>query len=251
MDRAEAIAERDPGEGSVHRKDYFTRPLTRLSLGFASGLSRPLPTRACHPPGEREGEPASRERQHQTHRRRRPGRGRPLRRARRRGRSAREKPRRHHHPDRQGPRGRRRRQHPLDAVLHAHGRGRPRRAELRARHAGGDAVQGRRGLFRHARRAGARHHAVDRRPRRAVPPAGLLSRQGPAAHPAGRRRRDHPSRADPRRARGRRDVPLRLRGARRCRRETARSPACGSIWRDAARRRRRSWPAAASRPTPR
>ena len=32
-------------------------------------------------------------------------------------------------------------------------------------------------------------------PRRAVPPAGLLSRQGSAAHPAGRRRRDHPPRA--------------------------------------------------------
>ena len=53
---------------------------------------------------------------------------------------------------------------------------------------------------------------MDRRPRRAVPPAGLLSRQGPAAHPAGRRRRDHPPRADPRRARGRRRLPLFLRG---------------------------------------
>ncbi len=117
-----------------------------------------------------------------------------------------------HHAHRQGPRSRRRRQHPLDAVLHAHGRGRSRRAVVRPRHAGGDQIPGRRGLFRHARRAGPRHGAMDRRPRRAVPSAGLLSRQGPAAHPAGRRRRDHPPRADPRRARRRRRVPPFLRG---------------------------------------
>ena len=88
--------------------------------------------------------------------------------------------------------------------------------------------------------ARARHGEMDRRPRRAVPPAGLLSGERPAAHPAGRRRRDHPPRADPRRARGRRRLPLRLR--RRCAdhrewRDRRRAP---RHRRDAARRCRRA-----------
>ena len=93
---------------------------------------------------------------------------------------------RRRHPHRQGLRRRGRRQHPLDAGLHAHGRARPRRDRLRARHAGGDAAPGRRGLLRAARTRGARDRAMDRVARRRIPPADLLSRQGAAAHPAGR-----------------------------------------------------------------
>ncbi len=65
-------------------------------------------------------------------------------------------------------------------------------------------------------------HGVD------VPPADLLSRQGPAAHPAGRRRRIdlHASSRAPRSDGGRR-VPLRLRCARRWSARAARSAACG------------------------
>ena len=106
---------------------------------------------------------------------------------------ARAGPARRRHADRQGLRGRGRRQHPLDAGLYAHGGTRPGRAELRARHAGGDAVPGRRELLRAPRPRCARDGAMDRRARRRVPPADLLSRQGPAAHPAGRRRRDRSS----------------------------------------------------------
>jgi tricarballylate dehydrogenase len=45
------------------------------------------------------------------------------------------------------PGTRRRRQHPLDTVLYADGVGRSRRAVIRPRHAGGDAVPGRRRLL--------------------------------------------------------------------------------------------------------
>ena len=100
-------------------------------------------------------------------------------------------------------RGRSRRQYPLDAGLYADGGARSRRGRLRARHARRHRLSGRRDLLRAARRRRACDHRVDREPRRRVPPADLLSRQGPAAHPAGRRRRGDPSRADAGRGRSR------------------------------------------------
>ena len=128
--------------------------------------------------------------------------------------------------DRQGLRGRGRRQHPLDARLHAHGGTRPGRAELRARHAGGDAVPGRRDLLRAACPRGAGDGAWIAGARRRVPPADLLSRQGPAAHPAGRRRRVDLPRAHARRAGRGRYVPPRLRVRRGSSARVARSAAC-------------------------
>ena len=93
--------------------------------------------------------------------------------------------------------------------------------------------------------------AMDRRARRAVPSAGLLSGEGPAAHPARRRRRDHPSRVDPRRARGRRRVPLRLRGRGADRRTRRGRRRAGSPPARRCQPTPSSSPAAASRPTPR
>ena len=203
----------DDGTAAQHAR--FTSPLVgegRRATASAVGWSLPLAithpaaslSLSVDPPPPAEGQRVAgvhRERKTKTHRRHRPGRRRPVRGAGRGRSGAREDLAAADHPDRQGAGGRRRRQHPLDAVLHADGVGRPRRAVVRARHAGGDAASRATRTISPRSRARARHGAMDRRARRAVPPAGLLSGEGPAAHPAGRRRRDDPPRADPRRAR--------------------------------------------------
>ena len=163
------------------------------------------------------------------HRRHRPGRRRPVRGAGRGRRGAREKHRRADHADRQGRRSRRRRQHPLDAVLHAHGR----RSTASSRRS--STTCWRRRTSR-ATRTTSRRSPRTRPPRcngspaHGVPfhqPVYYLAKGPPRIQPVGGGETIHRELT-----RAARDagvvVPLRLRRRRAGRRATARSPACGS-----------------------
>ena len=133
------------------------------------------------------------------------------------------------HADRQGRSVAGGRQHALVAVEHADGGARSGRVGLRARHAGGDGVSRRRGLFPAPRRRRAGDGRVDRGAGHRVQPAALLPCEGSATHPAGRRRGGAGRRLDARCQGRRRRDPLRLYGGRaarprrlRCRRDRMR-----------------------------